>query len=745
MDKYEPIAHPGKGNVPDESLYTHLQRVSVKARELATLCNPNDPALTQQAERAGWLHDVGKFPKDWQAYLRAKVAGQKPGVMPHAYHGAFLSYQTKCPEAMFAIAAHHAGLVDRNTLKATLKASPRTPAAVDMQNIRTWLTDNHIEYALDLLSCPKIASAIDQDMWTRMLTSILIDADRLATEFNDKGVYRTVTPLEPEMLFPRLLQAIEKALAEKKESNDTLLQARAEFLASCIEHGGDPQSWFTATGPTGLGKTLSLMAFALKHAIKHKLRRIIIVVPFLSIIEQTSKVYRMALERRGEDIIILEHHSNVEMDKQTGRQPPATENWDVPIIITTSVQFFESLLASPSGKIRKIHNIPGSVLIFDEPQSFPVGHLTPITSVIDQLVTQWGCTAVLSSATQPRLDKAVISEGYAQATELVPNPPKMFRDLRRVDYRYDFILHPKRTIDNLALELSRHPQVLCVCNTKGHAADLYKAMKRHGLTQGLLHLSAFMCPSHRLNVISEVKRKLDLGEPCVLIATQVVEAGCDLDFPIAYREICPLDNLVQTAGRVNREGKLSHRGLVIVFSLVDTKIPPGTYKRGTVITQSRLNPGKWNEEWLASDPTGIIATYFRMLYGKHQDACDKGDPTDVNEIQNLRKNFRFKTIWAGSEDEGDIGHFRIIGQDTVSVMIPYGTLGEALLEEFRNTQEVTRTLLRRMQPFLVSLYRNQYSTAVENGLLRQVRSDYEDLACITQARFYDAELGLQVT
>ncbi|MDP9383610.1 MAG: DEAD/DEAH box helicase family protein [Chloroflexota bacterium] len=452
----------------------------------------------------------------------------------------------------------------------------------------------------------------------------------------------------------------------------------------------EPTGLFRLAVPTGGGKTLSGMAFALRHALHHGLERIIIAVPFISITEQTAGVYRQAFSDTADGesaAAVLEHHSGVrgDTDEQGDFHPSqvwarlAAENWDAPVIVTTTVQLFESLYANRTSPSRKLHRLARCVIILDEAQALPSHLLSPALDALRQLCDHYGASVVISTATQPAFEE-IPQFRELPATEIVPDPARHFRVLKRVDYEWR--TDPKLSWDEVAALMREQPQALAVLNTKRDALSLLDALD----DSDALHLSTSLCGAHRRRVIKEVRRRITEGEPCRLVSTQVIEAGVDLDFPLVLRALGPLDSIIQAAGRCNREGKLE-RGRVIVFDPAEGGLPQGSFKVGAQATRTLLGRGEPDPD----DPA-TCREYFRGLL----QLLD----LDARDIQKLRERFEYPEVSR---------KFKMIEEDTVGVVVTtYGTEEERQkvrrqLEELRHNPASVRWALRRLQPYTVSV------------------------------------------
>ena len=539
------------------------------------------------------------------------------------------------------------------------------------------------------------------ELFIRMVFSALVDADFLDTEhhFDPSRSHRRGSSVGLDELWKQL-EVAQAAFGNYEPGSLNAL--RHEIYEACVQSAEAPPGIFSLTVPTGGGKTRSGMAFALKHALMHGLDRVIVAIPYTSIIEQTADVYRSIF---GETCV-LEHHSAI-ITGHDGCDPLsyqevwsrlASENWDAPIVVTTTVQLFESLFAHRPSTCRKLHNIARSVLVLDEVQTLPPQLLTPILDVLQDLVEHYSVSVVLCTATQPALQDGPYLKGLSNIREIVPDPPRYFAALRRVHYtlpaadeRWDW--------ERVAVEMRNTAQCLAIVNTKPDALQLLDALN----DSTALHLSTLLCGAHRRDVLHEIRRRLDIGEPCRLIATQVVEAGVDLDFPLVLRAIGPLDRIVQAAGRCNREGRLAS-GRVVVFWPAEVKVPPGAYRTGTETAMSLLSRLHVD----LHDPT-LYRTYFELLY--------QAVETDVKGIQDLRQALDYPEV---------AQRFRLIEDDTAAVVVRYQRLesdhceAENLLRIVRQQAETPRWALRRLQPYLVNVRTRLIPEYYKQGLLSEV-------------------------
>ncbi len=532
-----------------------------------------------------------------------------------------------------------------------------------------------------------------------MLFSALADADFLDTErhFNPEKSEERGGTVSLGELWCRFEQA--QSVLTAKQS-DRVNRVRHEAYQACLQAADLGPGFFRLTVPTGGGKTRSSLAFALRHALCHHLDRVIVGIPYTSIIEQTAEVYRDILG----DGAVLEHHSAGAEDdpenptREEVRQRLASENWDAPVVVTTTVQLFESLFANRTTRCRKLHNIARSVLILDEVQTLPTHLLEPTLDALRQLVAHYGVSVVLCTATQPALDESPYLKGLPDVREIVPNPAQLFSELKRVRYEWESGGR-KVTWKEVAAEMRKEAQALAVVNTKADALALLDALE----DRKALHLSTLMCGAHRREALGQIRSRLQAGAPCRVVSTQVVEAGVDLDFPMVLRALGPLDRIVQAAGRCNREGKLPGLGRVVVFEPEQGKLPAGAYRTGTALAAMQLLTPSFDFD----DPNAYQA-YFRLLY--------QSVDLDTHNIQELRQSFRYKEV-----DR----RFRMIEDDTLPVVVrppwePHKSRVEELMADLARRPPGSRWLFRDLQPYLVNVRARLVPGYQGQGLVRQI-------------------------
>ncbi len=675
-----------------QPLRQHLENVAVRAADFAA---PFHSA--EWARIAGLLHDLGKASEAFQAYLLRSNgldssdygASGKPST--HSGAGAAWALDEYGPVGRllaYLVLGHHAGLPDwiggvqpNGTLAQRLES-----ARDELRATNNW--HSRLNLPAQPPTPPRKMMHAEMHLWIRMLYSCLVDADFLDTEqFISPEVYAARSDFEPlaalESRFFKLLDE-KQSLAPKTEVN----AIRAEIRRACEDAAKHPPGFFSLTVPTGGGKTLSGTAFALRHAVLHGKRRIIYVIPYMSIIEQTADTLRQHFG----NLNVVEHHSNLDPDAQTKAARLASENWDAPVIVTTSVQFFESLLAARSSRCRKLHNIADSVVILDEVQLLPPELLAPCTDMMRQLAAHYGVTMVLSTATQPVLP------GLGTIAEIIPPSADLSRRLRRVRYTLPDVRENKpRSWDEIAVELARHPQILCVVNTRRDCLELFGKMPPE-----TIHLSASMCGAHRSKVIDEIRRKLQAHEPIRVISTQLVEAGVDIDFPVVYRALAGLESIAQSAGRCNREGNHPDGGKVVVF-IPPKPAPMGQLRKAEDSARILLH------ETLDMENGEVFPRFFSEFYSRVEERFPYEELL-VRDAGCIQIQFREAAA-----------RFHMIDETQQSMFVRYGAsegLIGALQEQIRIDAPYGH-LLRKLQRFAVSVAKSQFLKLKANGLIEE--------------------------
>ncbi len=702
----------------------HLNKVAHWTAKFAAEMFPENSKESKSAHQWGYLiglwHDLGKFAPEWQTYLESKAdphTAEITGKVDHSTAGAQFSKENLPlfgSLLAYLIAGHHAGLpdgidaTDSNLSKRLAKRiapfTDHTPPEI-------------LAYAKNLPAIPfALRSPFSLGFLLRMLFSALVDADFLATEAFMSPERKIVRP-NKQPTIAEIDAALTNHLVKLSSTAQptAVNQTRAQILNHCLAAAEMPPGLFSLTVPTGGGKTLSSLAFALKHARLHNLRRIIYVIPFTSIIEQNAAVFRKALATLGSDIV-LEHHSNLDPDSahESTTNRLATENWDARIIVTTNVQFFESLHANRTSRCRKLHHIARSVVVLDEAQALPVEFLAPCLRTLEQLHTHYGTSIVLCTATQPAIHKSEdFKIGLDSPTEIIPNPTSLYTSLKRVSTQR---LPGKTDNPTLAALLVRHPQSLTIVNTRRHARDLFDLLPDDG---SRFHLSALMCPAHRRTILYLIKRRLREKLPVRLISTQLIEAGVDIDFPIVFRSLAGLDSIAQAAGRCDREGKLTAAlgkpgGQLFLFETSEYATPP--------FVQSATNS---SVQVLASDPPDPLSldsihNYFQRHY------WDKRDATDQKHIlENIPKYLRSEDDLLNFQFKTTARDFLLIDDYSEPVLILFGKKGRLLCNQLRETFEPAeiRRLSRKLQRYTVNIPKPQHAELLRTGILLPLHED----------------------
>lgn len=689
-----------------QPLLVHLQNVAERASGFAERFG-----AAGHAERTGLLHDVGKYSAAAQKRQRDPEHTAK---VDHATAGAVVARQLKDVHAAFAVAGHHGGLPDPGSSGSsdgsTLLARLKKPLVGDL-DASAWQTELRIapgSLVPDWLrQTPARNQGFANALYTRMLFSCLVDADYLDTEaFMSRGEVERGAGEAPAVLLEKLRAYVAPWLSGDAAGINRI---RSGLLRRCLQGDAHPPGLYTLTIPTGGGKTVSSLAFALSHAVRHELERVIYVVPYTSIIEQNAQVFRDVLGAEN----VLEHHANVDPEDGEGPLRLAAENWDAPVIVTTAVQFFESLFAARTSRCRKLHSVANAVVIFDEAQMLPVPYLQPCVNAIAELVQHYRTTAVLCTATQPALDGLIgqYVPGLVPR-ELCPGTDALFNALRRTQIRQEGTL----TQSALAEQLAQTQQALCIVNTRRAAQEIFALLPE----EGRFHLSTLMTPEHRARKLALIWARLRAGAPCRVVSTSLIEAGVDVDFPAVWRELAGLDSILQAAGRCNREGKRPlEESLVHVFRS-DGAIP-------RMIRQNASAAEAVLERFSdVASPEAIRAYFTGLLFLKG------GDALDAKGILPLSERQCFRTI---------AQEFRLIGEETIPVYIPTEENGE-LLAQLR-AGAVTRGLLRRLGRSAVNVH-PQHLTELQGALAVEYLDDM-GCAILADPRHYDEECGLTLS
>lgn len=660
----------------------------------------------------GLMHDIGKYS---QAFQR-KIRNDGTERVDHSSAGAQLCYEKKgrYPIMSYCIAGHHAGLPDFGsssdaasapTLMGRLKKKVE-----DYQAYRTEIQIPELDTdPFDIRQSKNPDFSLS--MFIRMLFSCLTDADFLDTEsfMNKEGVERdSGAPLDS------LLEKLESYTVDwqKNQNIDTINGRRSEILRYCFTCGDKERGLFKLTVPTGGGKTIASLAFALRHAVKHKMNRIIYVIPYISIIEQNAEVFRKILGERN----VLENHYNVDYNSSEEWKPMqlAAENWDKPVVVTTNVQLFESLFANKTSKCRKLHNITNSVIIFDEAQMLPNDYLKPCLAAMEELVRRYRSSIVLCTATQPALDMFWKELGHA--AELCPRRDEQFRFFRRS------VFCSLGTLDEQKLSecLGREHQALCILNTRKAAQKLYEIIEG----EGVYHLSTTMCPKHRMAVLDQIRDRLRENRRCILISTSLVEAGVDLDFSSVYRQLAGMDSMIQAAGRCNREGKKeAEQSKVYIFDLKEQKDALGQ-RQQIDISRSLLTE---NRDISSLD---TIEEYFRELYYVRGEGLDK---------KQILKKFEKRSYNFASAAE----NFKLIENSEKTVFVPFDEGARELLRQIE-LQGFSKDRMRQAGKYCIGIFETEWNTLYGLGKIQQISEDIPNLYKLTDAEVYAEDRGLNL-
>ena len=698
------LAHISEDRERMQTVKEHLQGTAALAEVFAQPFGGGE-----QAKLAGKLHDIGKYSREFQHRLEG---GPK---VDHSTAGGKEAFQLRQIEAAFAVMGHHGGLPDyggKNDTGDTSTLYGRQQKKVP--DYSAWKQ----EIALSPASRPSHIPLdnLSEAFYIRMLYSCLVDADYLDTEaFMDGALPRG--GYEP---IASLLDKLDQYIAPWWNPKNELNRKRCDILRSCLNAGENfPNGLYTLTVPTGGGKTVSSLAFALRHAATHGKKRVIYVIPYTSIIDQTAEVFENILEAEN----VLEHHSGVdytmpeeEVDPALYRKALATENWDAPVIVTTAVQFFESLYSNLPSRCRKLHNIADSVIIFDEAQTLPVSYLSPCVSAIGQLVQYYGVTAVLCTATQPALQSlfAELAPGLTMR-EICPDTDALYQFFRRTTLRQAGAL----TEEELAEQLKASPQTLCVVNRRATAQKLYTLLPE----EGSYCLTTLLCPADRKRLLEEIRERLKSGLPCRVVSTSLIEAGVDVDFPTAWREEAGLDSIIQTAGRCNREGKASaEQSIVTIFRLEGQQVPamirPNVDSTRHVL-QTFADPAQ---------PEAIESyfSFYRTLKGSA--ALDQRGILDAFQKGYKGSIFPFAAV---------ANMFHLIDSPTTTVYIPTGE-GKSLVESLR-AGLISRSLFRKLGQYAVNVYPDHLKRLLDTGAIQATESG---AYILTDKDLYHSSTGL---
>ena len=698
----------------------HLEGVAKLAESFA-----NEFGMGSWGRVLGLLHDKGKEQKTFQEYIM-KSSGFRPelrvsGEHYHAFVGGLLaksiygngSKSLLCNQIM----SHHSGLHDYCDIEDTLKKN--IPS--DVNRCVEKIPLNRPPFSFSTIKGCK-GMTPDANHLSRMLFSCLVDADYLDTELfmDEESARKRMNDIKLEALLP-LFEAYIDSL-QRGSTMSEVNTIRRQVQERCVSMSDVEKGFYSLTVPTGGGKTLSSLVWALRHAIHNGMKRIIIAIPYTSIIVQTASILKQIF---GEEAV-LEHHSNFDPQSLTSKDMQhkaklATENWNYPIVVTTNVQLFESMFSNKPSDCRKLHNITNSVIILDEVQTLPTDFLQPIVDALKSYQRMFGISVLFTTASQPVLSGLIEGcnpkaafQGIDHITEIIPNEYALHDKLRRVCLEID---DTGSTYDEIAERLSRHDRVLCIVNTRNDAREIYERLPKEGLT---IHLSRMMCPRHVAKAIQEIKQALSDNSETVIrvVATQLIEAGVDIDFPVVYRQEAGLDSILQAAGRCNREGRLD-MATTYVFSIAKEHILHGSIKDAN---NARLNMTNVND-WFAPK---TMTEYFRQLY------CRK-ETFDQKDIKTLLYKPAEMCFEEASKE------FRLIEEVGKTVVVNMGDSME-LIERIKS-DGISYSLMKQLSQYCVNIHDRDFQKLKSYGAVEEV---IEGINVVNDRAQYDENIGLRL-
>ena len=787
----QPIAHLRKKDNQPQFLSDHLKDSSALAGQFA-----GKIGLEKSGKLLGLLHDLGKASAEFQNYIRSAVGILDPdedgytdadamkGKVDHSSAGAQVIYNRLCnygPKGLIAaqvlslcLASHHSGLIDclspsgeNNFLRRIKKPEERThtgEASTNcpeiIQSLNDIFLDETIQQLFNKMACIKESNdsretlTFKYGLLIRFLFSCLIEADRLNTadfEMPGDALYRNYGRYRPwEILIERLENRI-KEFEEKPERND-VDKLRSQVSQSCLDFAPKPQGIYQLTVPTGGGKTLASLRFALHHAKTHSMERVFYVIPYTSIIDQNAEEVRMILEdKKGKgqylDRVVLEHHSNLTPEEETKRQYLLAENWDAPVVFTTQVQFLESLFGPRTRGARRMHQLANSVIIFDEVQTIPINCVHMLNVALRFLVHDCGATVVLCTATQPPLDK-IDSQYRALVIQpdqrIIPNEKGLFEKLKRVelfDRRKDEGWSDKEVADLAEKELREKGSVLVVVNTKKSARALYQTISQRNIAD-IYHLSTDMCPAHRLDVLNTVRGKLD-KTPVICVSTQLIEAGVDIDFGSVIRYLAGMDSIIQSAGRCNRHGARQGLGHVWIVNPKEENLASLiTIKKGREQSQRVLADFNDHPELFGNDRISLemMAAYYRYYFyerrdemkykvgpdspvGRDDDLFNLLSTNLISDREYERINQNLPGIPFKQSFQTASKAFRVIDSPTQGIVVPYGDIGKEIVADLCGAFELEKQykLIKKAQRYSVNLYPEEFKKLADMKVVHEVQ------------------------
>jgi CRISPR-associated endonuclease/helicase Cas3 len=753
---------PGRPEQYWELLAHHLAAVGERAAGFAAHFGAD-----AMARAMGLLHDIGKCSEAYQRYIRQPEGEGEAKGPDHSTAGAREAEQAFGRGfgrlMAFGIAGHHGGLMDGADLTGRLGKA--------LEDYDGWREHaGALPTQQTVADVPFKPNAIDKTFslafLARMAFSCLVDADFLETERFYAQSRGDEPPRRGGILGPQHLDAVRAHMANCRRDDTEVNRLRSAILDHANAKAMLPPGLFTLTVPTGGGKTLTSLSFAMEHAAAHGLRRVVYVIPFTSIIEQTAAVFREQVGL-GEDAV-LEHHSSFDWDQKapaTGNDAEAegaqglaklrrdAENWDAPIVVTTAVQFFESLFARRPSQSRKLHNLAGSVIVLDEAQSIPVHLLRACMAAIDELSRNYGASVILCTATQPALrkqDEALpmgpqgVAEGLdiSAERELAPDPAKLYERLKRVDveWRRDAVGDAE-----IAARFAERRQMLCIVNSRAHARELFNVLREQGQA-GAAHLTTLMCARHRRQMLAQVRAHLAAGEPVRLVSTSLIEAGVDVDFPEVWRAAAGLSSIAQAAGRCNREGRSAGMGRAVVFEAAGRKVPP--------MIEAFYAPAREVLRREGLDVLGLeaIRDYYEALYWRQgYAALDRAmlpDGETLAIIPAIRETARSAEFPFARMAQA----FRLIDEAMDPVIIPYDDIAREAIRALTKEPFPPAGVRRRLQQYVVPVPPRARNTLLDRGAVQAIRpEEYGDRFMVLVEEkpgflpeLYDADIGLQI-
>ena len=745
-------AHSANNDGAWHPLVDHLRMVGAMAADFAGAAR-----WREEARLAGLLHDIGKYANRFQRRLQGKEKG-----LDHWSQGASLALiPQKAVAAALAIQGHHIGLQRGDTDSLRQLDAPNLAKAVlpgldlsesDLTLLGQRASDDGLAFPQTIEPCLQnwkyaVAAMLD----VRMLFSCLVDADFLDTEAhfntvqNDAKARRVAPPLDAAAAIAALHEFMEHTIREKSAGTDDVRTMREDLWQACGDMSKSAPGLFTLTAPTGSGKTLAMLRFALEHAKEHNLRRIVIVIPFLTVLEQTAEIYRSVF-CNFPDRYVLEHHSLAGLgaehsrhDAESGasqQQRLLSQNWDAPIVLTTNVQLLESLFSNRPSACRKLHRLMQSVVIFDEAQNVPTSLAVPTLAALSSFASNYNSSVVFATATQPAFD--ALSNEISRHSSLGWNPKEIVTECEELFNRLDRVHIDWRNKpvewSELATEIAMETQALVICNLKRHALALHDILQKKE-TDGVFHLSTNLCPGHRRDILARVRSRLEENRPCWLISTQCVEAGVDIDFPTVFRAFGPLDAVAQAAGRCNREGRLKGQGRVIIFEAKDVAEARRQYPTFAYYQAAEVTRLLWKEHGAVdlSSPA-IFREYYKNLYDVAKPESLNPDLIDAINARDFAKVAR---------------HYRIIEKDTLQILVPWGDRTDQFynLRDQAEREGISAGWMRRAQELSVSLYKPRggmpaWAIPAKLRARNGVAAGLSDEWFILEGNFYNDTLGL---